>query len=115
MGRGDSGPGDRGGRGGEPPPGEGFGPPPGGAISEPPQGVVVIVVPIDKVREMFLDPLNEQQDHQVNAVLVNDSGEVLISSGPWAIGSSFLDVLDAQSRAKMAVAAFQRCVARGGG
>ncbi len=85
---------------GQGPPGEGGapnGPPPeAGAGSR----TVVAVVPIDVVKEKFFDSLNDQ--HVVNAALLDESGTVLVSIDPALVGKNVLQELEPSVRAVMA-------------
>jgi serine phosphatase RsbU (regulator of sigma subunit) len=58
---------------------------------------VVVVVPIEKAREQFLDSLNSQQNDKVSAILVNDRGQVLTSTR-LKPGTSLLEQLDPSVR-----------------
>jgi serine phosphatase RsbU (regulator of sigma subunit) len=75
---------------------------PAGAAGGP-RYAIVAVVPVDIARERFLDHLiNDQQGHDVNAVLVNDSGDILAGSNVNAVGSNLLSQLSAGAREKLA-------------
>ena len=108
---GPGGPGGRGGPGGPAGPGGRGGPGdpatmPGGGLGaalppQPPgapQYAVVVVVPIDNVRERFLAPINSEKDREFNAILVNDNGQVLVSNKALPAGSNLLDQLPAELR-----------------
>jgi serine phosphatase RsbU (regulator of sigma subunit) len=102
-GRGRGGPGYPGGPGGP----EGMIPPEGGppqafAGTQPaPMFAVVAVVQIDTVREQFLEHLvDEQRRHDANAILVNDTGEIL-ASNLNAVGTNLLAQLTPEVRSKV--------------
>ncbi len=95
------GPGRPGGRGGPGDPGA-FPGSPGAVATAPtpgaPQFAVVVVVPIDNARERFLDRLNSEKDHENNAILVDDAGQVLVSNNLLAVGTNLLEQLPASLR-----------------
>jgi serine phosphatase RsbU (regulator of sigma subunit) len=78
---------------------------------------VVAVVPIDSIKEDFFDPLNQAEApsadsllhdphaasaaHVVNAVLVQQNGEVLVTINPRWVGANFLNALPADTRSQV--------------
>jgi serine phosphatase RsbU (regulator of sigma subunit) len=98
------GPGGPGGRGGMEAPDD-QGPPPGGpvAATQPkPLFAVVAVVQVDTVKDQFLEHLNdEQKHHDANAILLNDTGEILVASNLNSVGTNLLTQLPEEIRAKV--------------
>ena len=73
-------------------------PPPGTRDQTPRQMLVVAIVPIEQVKERFLDPVNQRQEGEINAALVDQSGRVLVAMNTELVGKNLMKDLPVGSQ-----------------